>query len=378
MVYGWSRILHSLGQAWEDSAAMRGDFHFGAIQKLRAVAALSVVFVHLFTQWQRLGYAGHWPASLTAGVDLFFVISGFIMWITTAGTGITPGAFVRKRLIRIVPLYWLLTSFVVAIALIAPNLMQSTMISPGYVAKSFLFIPAEHPVLRGEFMPVLTPGWTLELELPFYGLMALALFLPVRMRLLVLLTTLVAVACMHVLAPADTAFAFLTKDLVVEFGYGLLIGACLTFIARWPAWTGPVLILAGFAAAVVFYDLAPLEWPHALMPGLPMAIVVLGAVVCDTSALRLPDLCLTRLGDASYSLYLTHGLFLSALLQLWRRILPQPALWNWLAFSGVATIACALMSLVVYRFVELPLNGWVSRKVDDRLRQSQVAQLRVS
>ena len=338
-----------------------GGFHFTTIQKLRAVAALAIVGVHLLVQLQRLGFAGEWFWGLTAGTDLFFVISGFIMWVTTAGKPVSPGTFLRKRLIRIVPLYWLLTALVLAVALLAPGLTQSTAPQWAHVVKSFLFIPAEHPVLRGEFMPVLPPGWTLELELPFYGLVALALFLPLKARLPALLATLSAASALHLVVPPGTALAFLTESNLLEFGFGLLIGYFVTSGTSLPAWAGPALMGLGLAATFVFFQWMPVKAPLALVPGLPVAAIVLGAVICDTSRLALPGVWLERLGDASYSLYLSHGLFLSGLLQVWRRVLPQAELWNWLAFSLVAIIVASLASLLVYRFVERPLGAWVTR-----------------
>jgi peptidoglycan/LPS O-acetylase OafA/YrhL len=91
------------------------------IQALRGVAALLVVFVHLETPAERAGIN---PALLTfgnSGVDLFFVISGVIMVVTTARADVTAGSFIAHRIARVVPLYWLITLVVFMIALLAPG-----------------------------------------------------------------------------------------------------------------------------------------------------------------------------------------------------------------------------------------------------------------
>src|SRR3954471_22053033 len=75
---------------------------------LRGIAASMVVFVHLDVQLKRLGYGTLDAPWLASGVDIFFVISGFIMWVSVARRPATSaGEFMRNRLIRIVPLYWL-------------------------------------------------------------------------------------------------------------------------------------------------------------------------------------------------------------------------------------------------------------------------------
>jgi len=103
-----------------------------SIQYLRGCAALMVVFHHLGLQLRRVGYEGYWPSFLSSGVDLFFVISGFIMWITTK-RGITTLAFFRRRVIRIVPLYWLLTTFVLVILNAFPRMMHNDRLDPTHV-----------------------------------------------------------------------------------------------------------------------------------------------------------------------------------------------------------------------------------------------------
>src|SRR5207248_11683851 len=94
------------------------------IQFLRAVSAVAVVVGHIDEIYQlewRLG---------VADVDLFFVISGFIMWLVMRKSEATPTKFVKKRLLRIVPVYWLVTLFLALSASFLPNLF-----------------PLDHPVL---------------------------------------------------------------------------------------------------------------------------------------------------------------------------------------------------------------------------------------
>ncbi|CAN7414150.1 acyltransferase family protein [Phenylobacterium sp. LjRoot219] len=111
------------------------------LQMLRALAAYLVVLVHAEPLAVRAGLPErslHFGAS---GVDLFFVISGMIMVITTADRRHTPLSFLRDRLTRIAPLYWAITLAVFAMAWVAPALLQSTTADPVHLLKSMAFVP---------------------------------------------------------------------------------------------------------------------------------------------------------------------------------------------------------------------------------------------
>jgi len=113
------------------------------VQALRAVAALMVVAYHAVDQWttHRAGYAPGdlWPNG-SAGVDVFFVISGLVMTISVQRNAHRPHpawSFARDRLIRIVPLYWIITTFKIAAVLALPALVARTQLDPLYVAGSY-------------------------------------------------------------------------------------------------------------------------------------------------------------------------------------------------------------------------------------------------
>lgn len=118
------------------------------------------------------------PNRLAARVDLFFVISGFLMWGTTWDSPITPGRFMLQRIHRIVPLHWAIISFYVLL-LAAPHLMQSGAFEPAHGITSSLFLPWPHPAIDAN-QPRVTPGWTLNYGMFFYLVFALGLFLPER------------------------------------------------------------------------------------------------------------------------------------------------------------------------------------------------------
>ena len=148
------------------------------VQALRALAAFMVVCVHI----QALALMAGAPAKVTeagnAGVDLFFVISGFIMVFTTGRKPMGPAAFFGARLRRIAPLYWSMTLAVFLVARLAPSLVQNTPTDIGRLVASILFVPELRP--DGTMRPVVFVGWTLNFEMAFYVLFALGLFAPRR------------------------------------------------------------------------------------------------------------------------------------------------------------------------------------------------------
>src|SRR5258708_6315545 len=104
---------------------------------------MSVVFYHLSMQLRWMGASNVTLSTLAAGVDLFFIISGFIMvYSTDGGTNVSPFKFLERRLIRIVPLYWIATAFAVVVLLSAPHLARQTVLALPHILASFAFLPA--------------------------------------------------------------------------------------------------------------------------------------------------------------------------------------------------------------------------------------------
>lgn len=326
-----------------------------SIQHLRAVAALAVVVAHVAVYLGRLGFQGYWPKSLGAGVDLFFVISGFIMWVTTAGKPISPATFLLKRIARVAPLYWIITGFSLAILLTNKSLMPDAALDWEHVIRSFLFIPALHPV-NGEMQPLVTAGWTLNYEMFFYAIFAGALFLPRSVRAATILVLLIAfVATRGLINPSPSSILFVYgNDIILEFGMGVLIGLFAMSDKRLPVPAGFALVAGGVALLVLFADiLAPM--PRVLMMGIPCAMIVLGAVALEHQGAWLKSRVMQFLGDASYSIYLTHGIFLSAFTRFWPKLMPGVIAQNLVLFSLGGLIAALIGGAIVYRLVEKPL-----------------------
>lgn len=321
------------------------------IQHLRAVAAIGVALHHSIAQVY--GNNGHAYGRLgAAGVDLFFVISGFIMWVTAINRNEAPAKFVLKRLLRIVPLYWLVTSFVLAIVLIRPQLMRSAGFDAAHALASYLFIAWPHPKFTGMFWPVVVPGWTLDYEMFFYVIVTVSLAFELRWRLSVICGALIALTLLGTTLAPQTPAGFYTNSILLEFAFGSAIGLYFTKTAGLQRGWGYALIAI---ALLVFVSVGPLETDvnRFVCWGLPMALLVLGSVNAPT---LLPDRVFRRLGDASYSIYLTQFCTIAPGAAVLNSILQGPAQ-KFLATIVLAAVAIG-GGVAAYLLVERPVTRW--------------------
>jgi len=316
-----------------------------------------IIFFHVFVQLSRLGYSGSPLLFLGGGVDIFFVISGFIMWYTTVDHNIGPREFLQHRFIRIVPLYWVITTFYVVILIVQPTLFQSSRFQLSHVVASYLFIPAIHPVAQ-EMWPVVVPGWTLNYEMFFYLLFAVAMVALGGLRALVVIASLACVVGLQGLAPPrDSVIGFYSSSIILEFALGVGIGYLYTSGLSIPRLYAAIMLFGGLIGLFLNLETGLMNLPRFFAIGIPACLIVAGAVFYErangVTEIAFPML----LGDASYSLYLSHGATLSAFEQLWRRM-GGPSVSNptyLFLFSATAIIVATLVGIGVYRVVEQPM-----------------------
>ncbi|MBP7704552.1 MAG: acyltransferase [Caulobacter sp.] len=325
---------------------MDGGRTWVSIQHLRGLAALAVALFHA-CQWTPTAFGiGE------AGVDVFFVISGFVMWTVTSAHAVTPGAFIRKRLIRVAPLYWLVTLGLVAAALIAPARFSEVDPQPLHVLLSLGFIQHVNPA--GLPFPVLTPGWTLNYEAVFYVIFAGTLLLPESRRLAGLTMALIVVSLSGFVW--REAYQYLLNPLFLEFAAGACIGRMAQEKILPDRTIGWVLLGAGLILLVILWQsrIDPALW-RPMIWGAPAALVVAGAVSVEADGGWPRWRAFDLLGDSSYSLYLTHQLTIGAVVMTfgaWRA-----------AFVPVAVLAAAGVGVAIYLLLEKPMLAFLRRRL---------------
>lgn len=281
-----------------------------SIQYLRAAAALAVVVYHAA---ERAG--GHFGVG-AAGVDVFFVISGFIMAIVGARPGQGPITFLQRRVERIVPLYWLVTLGIAVLAVVAPALFPRMVVTAPHLLQSLFFVP--HIAPGGEAAPLLVPGWTLNYEAFFYLVFAASLLAPERLRIWLLSAALVGLVMAGLAFPQESViWRTYTSPLLIEFLLGVWLGWAWKRglgLGRVGGLIMMVLGLVGFAVvSTMGIDVEPVRlfaW------GVPAFLIVAGAASLEQSVVIPKWRWLGLLGDASYSIYLVHGLAISAAARL--------------------------------------------------------------
>lgn len=259
-----------------------------SIQVLRAIAALSIVALHVG--------GGVAPFVTNAGVDLFFVISGFVMVYSSAnlfGAYSSAGIFAVRRIARIVPLYWLVTAFFVWMFSL-----------PGVpVLKTLLFIPYLNA--SGAWLPIGDVGWTLNYEMLFYAIFTAAVVLPRRLAVFSVVGVIGLVALAGHLVRPSGILGFWSKPIILEFAFGCLLGFAYLEGVRLPRAVAVILFVAAAAALASLWMRS--EWVRPFVWGLPAAAIVAGACLVkkpwDLGDFAKP---FQLLGDASYALYLVH------------------------------------------------------------------------
>ena len=336
-----------------------------SVQILRAAAALLVVFHHAryqIDEFEDFYGEGFWLFG-QAGVDIFFVISGFIMWVTTDDRRTTPLQFVTNRIVRIVPLYWLITLVVAAMAFAVPSLFRGVVLTPEHVIKSLLFIPHYYPGMPTRVWPLLLPGWTLNYEMVFYLVFAVALLLPRRLMIPLIAALFTAVVASGFIFHFDNVLAnFYTESIILEFVAGMMLGHLwLHGKLRIPPLNAFVAIPVALAVIIV---LTPLKTPEDrfLIWGLPAILMVSASLSLEPRGKFISHGFLKLMGDASYSIYLTHILTLGVLRTAWSRLglVEHDPVSAWI-FLTVSIAVSVLAGIAVYHVVEVPMSRFFRR-----------------
>lgn len=325
------------------------------VQVLRGLSALLVLVFHTSeVAKKKLGMAIN--ASLGfghAGVDFFFVLSGFIICyvhFSDLGRPDRLKSYFLKRIVRVCPLYWVITGAIVTASLAGFSFAGEANLSFKRIATSFLFIPqAEKPILG--------VGWTLTHEMFFYALFSLIIWLPPRAVLPPLGAWLLGIVIRIFAFPNhldSVALQFVFSEHNLQFAIGCLVGWVIVKgrrvnPRRW-LFSGAVLFL-GSGLIEVFLDLS---LNAVLQYGVASALMLIGAACGDLENGWNPPRWLVAIGAASYSIYLVHLAALNLLVLVAKKaglltILGTPI--------TVIAIACGsfVVGLVTHRWIERPL-----------------------
>jgi len=338
-----------------------GSKRLDSIQALRAFAALSVLLYHIGLQQKKYGL---WPLlehfKGAFGVDMFFVISGFIMMYVArkvAPSWRDARIFILKRVIRITPIYWFYTGLMAFLLFAFSSLFDNAQFMLDQVVSSFLFVPHKEGAITGV-------GWTLNYEMYFYALFAISIPLTYSLRHRFLACFLTATVVIGLAIPSDNVFyEFYTRPLLIEFALGIYVFVASQSYFKLPPLAAWVLIGLSvlFMAITMALDFDRVLIPYRLMFwGIPSAVIIYAMLQLEDQGLHIPR-PLVSMGDASYSLYLSHIFVLPFVGKIFRVWGPKTGLTDNIYIHDFAYIVtCLMLSQVVayasYYLLEKPLH----------------------
>jgi peptidoglycan/LPS O-acetylase OafA/YrhL len=337
------------------------------IEVLRFVAAFMVVVAHsAFYTHERLTQNSPNYEEGANGVRLFFVISGFVMIVSSKrliDLSVGWRIFAMKRICRIVPMYWAILTLKLAIMLATPAAILHANLDWLIILKSYLFIPARN--VDGLILPFLGVGWTLNFEMFFYALFCVSLFLRIS-PVMFMAPILALLSALFLIRSSSwpTALYFYCDPITLDFLAGMLIASWVRELRTVPPLRGLALALAG-----LLYLFAPLHLSSNGFPAFGLAIslsrtiasafVIIGVIPLEKRwGARIPRFVLL-MGTISYSLYLIHPIVAPAVPQLLAKLrIVQPLL----AIAGSMAVS-VLAATVVYRLLETPLSNAATQVV---------------
>jgi exopolysaccharide production protein ExoZ len=329
------------------------------IQTLRFFAATAVVLFH--SKGSAESYLGGTSRASALfdhgryGVDLFFVISGFIIYYTTRRKDLSAGQFLRRRIERIVPIYWLSTFLLVALVILFPQaLTHAASIDVGHLIKSLFYVSFVDAARPTVFL-----GWSLEFEMFFYLMVAALMWrLPVWItwdRVLPLLfLSLAAVGAFSAIRMALGPYRFFVQPFLIEFVLGVVIGQTLSGRV-------PKLELIALVLSIIALSIARGWLNRIVVVGLPCAAMVLVAARLSRSGGpigHVEHVC-EKIGDSSYSIYLIQVFTISTVCKVIAKLAPATDVDVLIAISTIVTVAAGYCS---YLWVERPLLNLCRRR----------------
>jgi exopolysaccharide production protein ExoZ len=346
-----------------------------AIQVMRLFAALLVVFDHTVANLM----AGNqievnYPFAFRSGgfgVYIFFLISGFVMAQSTYESFAAPGiskSFLRRRLIRIVPMYWLVT-----LVLAAKAFATSKLDSLSPVLLSLGFVP--YLAADGQVQPINGVGWTLNYEMLFYVIFAFSLVFTRRIGVVLLTAVLLGLVVIGTsltsLVGTDfftIAVKFWTDPILLYFLGGVWIGLLRANLERTQHIHDiniSTAIVGSLSWIILFVVLLYLGFMPVWLEALFAVALVAAVGMFNCAAQGRVSLFLKKLGDASYSIYLVH---LTVVLMVFRvfdvaALSPGP-----IVILVVAFCASSLAGLIAYRFIEKPLLTYFQQQSGRQVR----------
>ncbi|MEH2022211.1 acyltransferase family protein [Nostoc sp.] len=310
------------------------------------------------------------------GVDFFFVLSGFIIFYIHQSDIGKPNklkSFIFKRFIRVYPLYWSILSIKILVSLFNTNKDSIYQRSPDEIIKAILLLPQDHSILETTFIGV---SWTLSYEVFFYCIFALLILKNTKISQSIIVAWIIGIILNLLnLLPIGESFlvGFIFNERNLEFVLGCL--AAYTISKYQFKFATSLIYVSIFLLVVSVINTKYQEFdvsgiPSLIAYGIPFTLLIIGSVYLELSkTVNIPQI-LIYIGNASYSIYLTHGFFLGNIVKVFTKfadklniyLIPNANIYyNVSAFLIV--ILAVVMGCVIHSYLEKPLITHLRKKV---------------
>ena len=337
-----------------------------SIHYMRGIAALLIVIFHILNRKSIYGQLKiDW---LNSGVDLFFIISGFVIYSSSRNPKVTPKEFLRRRFIRVVPLYWFFTSIFIILKLSIPNFDSNSSFHVIQIIKSFLFIPHYHANFNKEIWPILIPGWSLNYEIYFYLIYALVLitgrkFLLTKMSILFVLFIALNIQFEN----KNPIFVTYTNPIILEFLAGIFLAKLYSSKEYFNykekfSFLGIPLIIIG--SIFLLFSLEPLfsQMNRAIKWGFPAFLIILGCLLSEETISKFKSLFLRVFGNSSYSIYLSHSFGIGLCSFIWKKLNYSLQGICLIMFTLFTFLTCISIGIISYYLIERNLLNFLQNK----------------
>lgn len=329
-----------------------------SLQVLRAIVATSVVYFHI----------GVMPNFGSFGVDIFFVISGFVMAMVMAN-GESARAFSISRISRIVPLYWILTTCLLLLAALKPELLNSTTANLTNYIKSLFFIPYFKE--NGALHPMLAVGWTLNYEMFFYFSIWISIIASRKYYLpLTLILLFVSYVVLGNLIDNRVINAFFSSTLLFEFAFGMISFFLYKRLQRIKIYIIPLIITALLSYSLMaLIEVTGTNIDRLYVYGLPSVILVLSLTLLENSIFSKNNIAtsiLVSIGNASYATYLSHFYVVEGMRKIVSLKLNLLDIYTLIGVLITLVIAL-IVGQIIYMICDKPISRYTKKVLLSRL-----------
>lgn len=322
-----------------------------SVQILRAVAVLMVVLFHVLNKAQTIGVTESQPFTVgAAGVDLFFIISGFIMVYITNNRNVSFSDFISKRLIRILPLYWFMTTIAAVVYILYPSLINSQN-GNTTIINSYTLFPTADTLL-------LTVAWTLRYEFIFYFIFSFSILLGMQ-KYFICAAIITMLTSLSFFNPQGFYTSFITNPIMIEFVIGMALYYLVENIKKGSY--SYLMIITGIATLLATNMLGYDIDYRVLCYSTSMALIFLGVTTLEhriKGSDNMASRIFKRTGDASFSIYLTHIFSIGIVSFAFNHHVP---LFNRVTFIPISIAFSVIAGIICYEFIEKPLTSAVRR-----------------